>query len=81
MTYQKELATDGLLLKRWRTLLSVDDIVEQLVNRVTALGQMKSTYFFFFADNGTLKILRVTASSVDGCYERTLFHNMPGNPR
>lgn len=54
MTYQKELATDATLLKRWRTLLSVDDIVEQLVNRVTALGQMENTFFFFFADNGEL---------------------------
>jgi len=52
MTYQKELATDQLLLKRWRTLLSVDDIVEQLITRVTALGQMDNTFFFFFADNG-----------------------------
>lgn len=52
MTYQKELATDQLLLKRWRTLLSVDDIVEQLINRVTALKQMDNTFFFFFADNG-----------------------------
>jgi len=26
--------------------------VEQLINRVTALGQMDNTFFFFFADNG-----------------------------
>jgi len=52
MTARKQSATDELLLKRWRTLLSVDDIVEQLITRVTALGQMERTYFVFFSDNG-----------------------------
>ena len=52
LTIEKQEATDTLLLKRWRTLLSVDDIVEQLITRVTALGQMERTYFIFFADNG-----------------------------
>lgn len=52
LTQEKEAATDALLRKRWQTLLSVDDMVEQLITRVTALGQMDRTFVIFFADNG-----------------------------
>lgn len=52
MTAEKQTATDLLLRKRWQTLLSVDDMIEQLITRVTALGQMDRTFVIFFADNG-----------------------------
>ena len=52
LTAEKQTATDLLLRKRWQTLLSVDDMIEQLITRVTALGQMDRTFVIFFADNG-----------------------------
>lgn len=48
----KRNATSALLRKRWQTLLSVDDMIESLITRVDALGQLDNTFFVFFSDNG-----------------------------
>lgn len=37
---------------RWRTLLSVDDLVERLVKRLEVRGELENTYIFFTSDNG-----------------------------
>lgn len=37
---------------RWRTLLSVDDLVEKLVRRLEVRGELENTYVFFTSDNG-----------------------------
>lgn len=37
---------------RWRTLLSVDDLVETIVKRLEAQGELDNTYIFFTSDNG-----------------------------
>ncbi|XP_041934313.1 N-acetylglucosamine-6-sulfatase [Alosa sapidissima] len=43
---------DNAFRKRWRTLLSVDDLVEKLVKRLEARGELDNTYIFFTSDNG-----------------------------
>ena len=37
---------------RWRTLLSVDDLVERLVLALEASKDLDNTYVFFTSDNG-----------------------------
>jgi arylsulfatase A-like enzyme len=44
--------TDNTLRKRWRTLLSVDDMVESLINMLTQMERIDNTYTVFFSDNG-----------------------------
>ncbi|XP_062373770.1 N-acetylglucosamine-6-sulfatase isoform X2 [Sardina pilchardus] len=43
---------DNAFRKRWRTLLSVDDLVEKLVKQLEARGELDNTYIFFTSDNG-----------------------------
>lgn len=43
---------DDAFQKRWRTLLSVDDMVEDIVNTLDKLKLLDSTYIFFASDNG-----------------------------
>lgn len=42
----------GIFKNRWRTLMSVDDVVEAVIAEVQSLGLMTSTYFFFSSDHG-----------------------------
>lgn len=41
-----------LLLDRWRTLLSVDDMVSDLITTLENLTLLNSTFIFFASDNG-----------------------------
>ncbi|XP_063073693.1 N-acetylglucosamine-6-sulfatase [Engraulis encrasicolus] len=43
---------DTAFRKRWRTLLSVDDLVEKLLQRLEVRGELENTYIFFTSDNG-----------------------------
>ncbi|XP_046335749.2 N-acetylglucosamine-6-sulfatase-like [Haliotis rufescens] len=43
---------DDVYRRRWRTLLSVDDMVEDLVNTLEAKGLLANTFIFFSSDNG-----------------------------
>lgn len=43
---------EHLLYSRWRTLQSVDDMVEDLVQTLQADGLLDNTYIFFTSDNG-----------------------------
>ncbi|KAM9772553.1 N-acetylglucosamine-6-sulfatase isoform 2-T2 [Syngnathus typhle] len=43
---------DDAFKKRWRTLLSVDDLVEKIVSSLEARGELDNTYVFFTSDNG-----------------------------
>ncbi|XP_012680860.2 N-acetylglucosamine-6-sulfatase [Clupea harengus] len=43
---------DDAYRKRWRTLLSVDDLVEKLVKRLEMRGELENTYILFTSDNG-----------------------------
>uniref|UniRef100_A0AAY4D018 N-acetylglucosamine-6-sulfatase n=1 Tax=Denticeps clupeoides TaxID=299321 RepID=A0AAY4D018_9TELE len=43
---------DDAFQKRWRTLLSVDDLVEKVVKNLEARGELENTYIMFTSDNG-----------------------------
>ncbi|XP_062338539.1 N-acetylglucosamine-6-sulfatase [Osmerus eperlanus] len=43
---------DEAFRKRWRTLLSVDDLVEKVMNRLEVRGELENTYVIFTSDNG-----------------------------
>uniref|UniRef100_A0A672GWX5 N-acetylglucosamine-6-sulfatase n=1 Tax=Salarias fasciatus TaxID=181472 RepID=A0A672GWX5_SALFA len=43
---------DTAFRKRWQTLLSVDDLVETIVQRLEVRGELDNTYIFFTSDNG-----------------------------
>ncbi|XP_056131932.1 N-acetylglucosamine-6-sulfatase [Lampris incognitus] len=43
---------DDAFRKRWRTLLSVDDLVESVVKTLEVRGELDNTYVFFTSDNG-----------------------------
>ncbi|XP_077565516.1 N-acetylglucosamine-6-sulfatase [Stigmatopora nigra] len=52
MSNSSVLFLDDAFRKRWRTLLSVDDLVEELVGCLRARGELDNTYIFFTSDNG-----------------------------
>lgn len=37
---------------RWQTLLSVDDMVMQLVKKLDSIKELNNTYIFYTSDNG-----------------------------
>ncbi|KAJ8381975.1 hypothetical protein SKAU_G00027530 [Synaphobranchus kaupii] len=43
---------DDAYRKRWRTLLSVDDLVEKVVKKLEVRGELENTYIIFTSDNG-----------------------------
>ena len=43
---------DALFRNRWRTLLSVDDLVEGIVGRLEDLGVLNETFVFYTSDHG-----------------------------
>ncbi|XP_036433342.1 LOW QUALITY PROTEIN: N-acetylglucosamine-6-sulfatase [Colossoma macropomum] len=43
---------DNAYRKRWRTLLSVDDLVEKVVKKLEVRGELENTYIIFTSDNG-----------------------------
>jgi N-acetylglucosamine-6-sulfatase len=42
----------GVFKNRWRTLMSVDDLISDVVAKIDDLGLTDSTYFFFTSDHG-----------------------------
>nr|XP_020443069.1 N-acetylglucosamine-6-sulfatase-like [Monopterus albus] len=43
---------DDAYRRRWRTLLSVDDMVEALVKKLDSIKELNNTYIFYTSDNG-----------------------------
>ena len=43
---------DELFQDRWRSLLSVDDLMMDVVDKLTEYGQLDNTYFLFTSDHG-----------------------------
>uniref|UniRef100_A0A8C5GWH1 N-acetylglucosamine-6-sulfatase n=1 Tax=Gouania willdenowi TaxID=441366 RepID=A0A8C5GWH1_GOUWI len=52
MTNSSVQFLDDAFRNRWRTLLSVDDLVEKIVKRLEVRGELDNTYVFFTSDNG-----------------------------
>ncbi|CAG05364.1 unnamed protein product, partial [Tetraodon nigroviridis] len=52
MTASSLAYLDNAYRKRWQTLVSVDDMVEQLVKKLDSINELNSTYIFFTSDNG-----------------------------
>ncbi|KAM7367342.1 hypothetical protein PAMP_015251 [Pampus punctatissimus] len=52
MTNSSVQFLDDAFKKRWRTLMSVDDLVETIVKRLEVRGELDNTYIFFTSDNG-----------------------------
>ena len=43
---------DILYRRRWQSLLSVDDLIEEVINTLTETGQLDNTYIVSTADHG-----------------------------
>lgn len=46
------VGVDAIYTQRLRSLLSVDDIVAEVVDLLTATGHLNNTYFFYTSDHG-----------------------------
>lgn len=58
--------TDNLFQNRWRCLLSVDDLIDDVVAEVDALGALGATYFLSTSDHGfNLGQLRLTSCKLN----------------
>ncbi|KAM3833331.1 N-acetylglucosamine-6-sulfatase [Vipera latastei] len=52
MTNSSVQFLDDAFRKRWRTLLSVDDLIEKLVKKLQFQRELDNTYIFYTSDNG-----------------------------
>lgn len=52
ITEEASRVITGVFKNRWRTLMSVDDLVADVIGAVEELGLSDSTYFFFSSDHG-----------------------------
>ncbi|XP_069773999.1 glucosamine (N-acetyl)-6-sulfatase (Sanfilippo disease IIID), b [Narcine bancroftii] len=43
---------DFIYRQRWQTLLSVDDLVEKVINKLKEVKELDNTYIFYTSDNG-----------------------------
>jgi len=59
---------DDTFRNRWRTLLSVDDMVDNMITLLDKLNILNNTYVLFAADNGFHLGMFITDSlSHSGC--------------
>jgi len=42
----------GIFKNRWRTLMSVDDVIADVIAAVEEVGELDNTYFFYSSDHG-----------------------------
>ena len=59
LAFLKPLITDeaadviaGVFQNRWRTLMSVDDVISDVISLCEELGVANNTYFFYSSDHG-----------------------------
>lgn len=52
MTAEEAMHSDNLYRARWQSLLSVDDLVEDVVSEIENAGESNNTYFILTSDHG-----------------------------
>lgn len=52
ITADTERLITGIWRNRWRTLMSVDDVISEVIAVIEELGLSDSTYFFYSSDHG-----------------------------
>jgi len=52
ITAEASKVITGIFKNRWRTLMSVDDLIADVISTVEELGLLDSTYFFYSSDHG-----------------------------
>lgn len=52
LTEEAANVVTGAFKNRWRTLMSVDDLISQVIQTTKRLNVFEKTYFFFTSDNG-----------------------------
>lgn len=52
ITEQAADVISAIFRNRWRTLMSVDDVIADVIRSVDELGLLDSTYFFYSSDHG-----------------------------
>eukprot|EP00930_Biecheleria_cincta_P015223 TRINITY_DN12775_c0_g1_i2.p1 TRINITY_DN12775_c0_g1~~TRINITY_DN12775_c0_g1_i2.p1 ORF type:complete len:587 (-),score=86.87 TRINITY_DN12775_c0_g1_i2:20-1537(-) len=52
ITKEASSVITGIFKNRWRTLMSVDDVIADVIDTVSVLGLSEHTYFFFSSDHG-----------------------------
>jgi membrane-anchored protein YejM (alkaline phosphatase superfamily) len=52
ITHNESLQIDELFRNRWRSLLSVDDIIAEVVSTLEAANALNDTYIFLTSDHG-----------------------------
>lgn len=52
ITQETSSIITGVFKNRWRTLMSVDDVIGDVIALVDKLGLLDSTYFFYSSDHG-----------------------------
>ncbi len=52
LTAQQIAQIDALYRKRLQSMLAVEDLVESVIQKLRATGQLQNTYIFFTSDNG-----------------------------
>mmetsp|Transcript_85128 Transcript_85128/g.214647 ORF Transcript_85128/g.214647 Transcript_85128/m.214647 type:complete len:600 (+) Transcript_85128:84-1883(+) len=52
LTPEAAHVVDGVFKNRWRTLMSVDDVIGEVIAAVEELGLSDSTYFLYSSDHG-----------------------------
>ena len=52
ITAEASTVITGIFKNRWRTLMSVDDVIAAVIAEVDAAGQLDNTYFFYSSDHG-----------------------------
>ena len=81
---RKAAGLDRLYRKRLQSLQAVDEMLEQIVETLRALGRLETTYVFFTSDNGFFlgehRILQGKAAPYDEAVRVPLLVRGPGVP-
>ena len=71
MTDEQMEHSDALFQARWLALLSVNDMIEGLVQAVTQLGEIDSTFCMFTSDHTAFSLVSSKCRRVNGTHTST----------